>query len=180
MSFKKWRFFTWTRDNHAAFAEAVAEELNSKATIEEMKNKMSKSGDKMVGALTIHLPPTQAGVEQPLTFKTQYRENSTQYTWSIGISAIGPQFYIMHNGRLVVGLSEGLGFFPMHYPMPLGYKDRPWSNTFTKKLNNGADIEIPNKAGTLALVSDIEDILRKHGLIPNEPQQTEQPTEQQG
>lgn len=40
-----------------------------------------------------------------------------------------------------------------------------WTRMFAANLNNGADIAIPTKAGTLALLSDVEDILKKHGLI---------------
>ena len=38
---------------------------------------------------------------------------------------------------------------------------------YAKKINNGGDIAIPEKAGTMALLSDIEDILKKYGLIPD-------------
>ena len=40
----------------------------------------------------------------------------------------------------------------------LGSSNRMWAKTFTKVINNGADIAIPTTGGTMALTSDIPDV----------------------
>ena len=160
---RKWNFFKWTRDNQKRFADEVAEELD---------NKMPLNGGTITGVLDIKLPPNKNGTEYPIQFTTQYSETSTLLTWHIGASALTPIFYLKYGSQNLIGVGQSLGLFSHVDTFTLGYKDRPWAKTFTKVLNNGADIEIPTKGGTLALVSDIEDILRKHGLIP--PETTDQ------
>lgn len=164
---RKWNFFKWTRDNQKTFADEVAAELD---------NKMPLNGGVITGPIVIDLPPNMNGLEYPITFKTKYKETSSGYTWRIGISSIGTTAYIQYGtGTLLVGISPSLGLFPANSSnksFTLGYYNSHWPNVYADKLNNGEDIEIPTKGGTLALVSDIEDILRKHGLIPTE--QTEQ------
>lgn len=180
---KKWSFFKWTRDNQKAFADAVSEELNTKASNTTMNNllsgKVSKNGDIVNGVLTVRLPTGSGSPTFPLVLQGKYRdgEYSTEYIWKLGISTISPGFFIRYNNQDVIGLGVPTAFYPKISTLTLGADYGRWANTFTKKLNNGADIEIPNKAGTMALVSDIEDILRQHGLIPAE--NTEQ-NEQQG
>jgi hypothetical protein len=66
------------------------------------------------------------------------------------------------------GFSNGptIGFAPQINNMfCLGNSICKWTGVYATRLNNGADIQIPSKAGTLALLSDIEDILRQHNLI---------------
>lgn len=177
MSLKKWRFFTWTRDNHKAFADAVSEELDTKASLEALKDKVSKSGDTMNGELTIKFPTQPVDPIFPLVLKGRFK--STEYTWKIGISTVSTVFYIRYADINVLAITPVTGIIPQRKGLALGADYGRWENTFTKKINNGSDIEIPNKAGTMALVSDIEDILRKHKLIPEEPEnQTEQPQQQ--
>lgn len=188
MNFKKWRFFTWTRDNHAAFAEAVAAELDDKPSKKAVDmliaEALSQSGGTITKPVIIDLPPTRTSPEYPITFKVKYKETSGGYIWRIGISSVGTTAYIQYGTNTnLIGISPVLGLFPAnsnYKNFTLGYYNSHWPNVYADKLNNGEDIEIPNKAGTLALVSDIEDILRKYGLIPNETQPTEQPTEKQG
>ncbi len=169
---KRWNFFKWTRDNHKAFADAVAAEL---------ENKISKSGDTIDGQLTVGLPVGSGGTTYPIVIKGKYSNTpySTEYKWGIGLSTVSTVFYIAYGKQNVIAITPVTGIIPQRTGLALGADYGRWENTFTKKLNNGADIEIPNKAGTMALVSDIEDILRKHKLIPEEPEnQTEQPQQQ--
>lgn len=180
---RKWGFFKWTRDNQKRFADEVAEELDNKASKETVDNlvagAVSKNGDTMTGPLIIKIPPNFKLSEYPIHLITQYKEDSLLHNWYIGASCLTGILYFAFNKRDLIGLSESMGIFPIKTSLALGHLKYPWANTFTKKLNNGADIEIPNKAGTMALVSDIEEILRKHGLIPaenteqNEPQGVE-------
>lgn len=76
--------------------------------------------------------------------------------------------YLEYAGRSLVSISPSLGIVPISREpsFSLGYSSSPWPNVYTKKLNNGADLELPTKAGTVALLSDIEDILKKYNLIP--------------
>ena len=73
--------------------------------------------------------------------------------------------YIRYRTDNVIGISPITGIFPLKDITTLGSEHCIWSKTFTKKLNNGADIDVPQKAGTMALLSDIEDTLRKYNLI---------------
>lgn len=178
---RKWGFFKWTRDNQKRFADEVAEELDSKASKDIVDNlvagSVSKTGDTMTGPLIINMPPQQKNDEYPIRFTTQFKETSIVNNWHLGASSITGIFYFKHNGTVLVGLSESMGIFPRKESLALGHQKYVWKNTYTKKINNGtpdADIEIPAKAGTMALVSDIEDILRKHGLIPNEENKGEE------
>ena len=161
---RKWNFFKWTRDNQKRFADEVAEELD---------NRMPLNGGTITGVLDIKIPPQQNSNEYPIQFSTQYNETASLLTWRIGASALTPIFYIRYGNTNLLGLGTGLGLFSENKSLTLGYKDRPWAKTFTKIISNGdEEIIVPSKAGTFALVSDIEDILRKHGLIP--PETTDQ------
>ena len=44
---------------------------------------------------------------------------------------------------------------PYSQSYTLGDEKRKWGSAYTAKINNGSDIEVPNKAGTMALVEDI-------------------------
>ncbi len=159
---RKWGFFKWTRDNQKRFADEVAAELD---------NKIPLNGGRIVGELTLELPPgTGGGTIFPLVLTGKYSETSQYRIWRIGITTFGSELYFRCGANNIIGISNGLGIFPAmpNSGLSLGYSRRPWERTYTTILNNGGDIEIPTKAGTMALVSDIEDILRKHGLIPPE------------
>lgn len=52
-------------------------------------------------------------------------------------------------------MTYGLGLFP-NGDYSLGVSAHPWSSTYTKKLNNGADLAVPTEGGTLARVEDID------------------------
>lgn len=178
---RKWGFFKWTRDNQKRFADEVAAELDNKASKDTVDNlvagSVSKAGATMTDTLVINMPARQKNVDYPIKFTTRFNEESHANNWGIGASTITGILYFTHNNTKLVAISETLGLFPDKKGLALGHLKWPWKNTYTQKINNGEDIEIPAKAGTMALVSDIEDILRQHGLIP--PETTEQ-TEQQG
>lgn len=177
---RKWGFFKWTRDNQRAFADAVAAELDSKASKDTVDNlvagSVSKTGDTMTGELTIRFPTAPVDPIFPLVLKGRYK--STEYTWKIGISTISTVFYIRYGNTNVIAITPVTGIIPQRTGLSLGADYGRWKNTYTQKINNGEDIAIPTKGGTMALVSDIEDILRQHGLIPAET--TEQTEQQQG
>jgi hypothetical protein len=170
-------FLAWNRENQAAFAGEISKELEKKASAESLENlseittvaltdKISKSGDAMTGGLEIKFPPsTPIGSIFPIVLKGKFAETNTEYIWKLGISTVSTQFYFRYNSQDIISIIASIGIVPLNKTLTLGYNNIQWANTFTKKINNGADIEIPAKAGTLALISDIEDILRQHGLI---------------
>lgn len=174
MTVKQKNFFSWTRDKQKTFADAIIQDLDSK---------MSKYGGEMLGQLVCNIPPNDEhpeGTIYPIQMKGKYKSSSTSnYHWQLGMATIGPIFYLCYQGRHLFGFSPALGFFlEADSNLTIGYKQRPWANVFTKKISNGeANIEIPSKAGTMALVSDIEDVLRKYNLIPNEETTTQEEKE---
>jgi len=153
-------FYRWTRDKQKAFEEQVQRANDSK---------LATAGGVLTGPIVFDLPPQQHFPETAITFKVKYKPTSTQYSWSIAISTLASQLYFQDRGRNILTISSGLGLFsanPQDQSFTLGYYNAPWPNVYTKKLNNGADLELPTKAGTIALLSDIEDILKKYNLIP--------------
>lgn len=180
---KKWNFFKWTRDNQKAFADAMATELDSKAskdTVDDLRaTAVSKTGDMMTGVLTIRLPPGSGGTVFPIQIQGQFNETGSIRSWGIGLTTFGMELYFRHMTTDIVGITSHGAFFPtvsVKNSSSLGTKINAWKRTYTTILNNGEDIAIPAKAGTMALVSDIEDILRQHGLIPPESTEQEEPS----
>lgn len=176
---RKWGFFKWTRDNQKRFADEVAAELDNKASKDTVDNlvagSVSKTGDTMTGVLTIRLPPGSGGTVFPIQIQGQFNETGSIRSWGIGLTTFGMELYFRHMTTHVVGITSSGAIFPtasVKNGSSLGTRINAWKRTYTTMLNNGEDIEIPAKAGTMALVSDIEDILRQHGLIP--PETTEQ------
>jgi hypothetical protein len=53
---------------------------------------------------------------------------------------------------------------PNNQDATLGRSDSKWIKTYTQTLNNGEDIQVPNKAGTLALLSDLEGLSGGEGV----------------
>lgn len=131
----------------------------------DANNYVSKSGDTMTGDLTIGGDSSDSKRLQLIRLSGTtpiggfITDNGQGLTFGSYNSGIRGNLYAMSNGPT-------LGFYPLKSNMfTLGNSLYKWTGVFAAKLNNGADIEIPNKAGTLALLSDIEDILKQHGLI---------------
>ena len=153
-------FYRWTRDKQKAFEEQVKEANDTK---------FPRSGGTITGPIVIDIPPRKVHPEIPITFKVQYSEAGNGYEWNIALSSVGDLFYIQYRKTNLLAMCSSLGLFsayPQNKSFTLGYHNAPWPNVYTKKLNNGADLELPTKAGTIALLSDIEDILKKYNLIP--------------
>lgn len=154
-------FYRWTRDKQKAFEEQVKQANDTK---------FPKSGGTITGPIVIDIPARKVNPEVPITFKVQYSEAGSGYVWNIALSSVGDLFYIQYRNTNLLAMCSSLGLFsanPKNTSFTLGYYNAPWPNVYTKKLNNGADLELPTKAGTIALISDIEDILKKYGLIPD-------------
>ena len=155
-------FFRWTRDKQGAFSKTLKNELDKK---------MPMSGGIMTGPLEISVHAKELHRERIATICVKYGEPvSHNYSWSVELLTYSPIAYFVCDNRTLFGISSGLGIFPYNDSFTLGYYGAKWSKVYAKKINNGGDIEIPEKAGTMALLSDIEDILRKYNLIPPQPE----------
>lgn len=156
-------FFRWTRDKQGAFSKNLKQELDKK---------LPKSGGTMTGPLDIDFNTTRLTVEDILSFRVKYGETGTKYSWSWSVVSYSPITYFTYNNTKLFGVCYNLGLFPAipssNKQFTLGYYGARWPNVYANKLNNGGDIEIPEKAGTMALLSDIEDVLRKYNLIPQQ------------
>lgn len=153
-------FYRWTRDKQKAFEEQVKEANDSK---------FPKSGGTINGPIIIEPPAEKIGYQKVVEFKVKYSTESQQlYNWSFTVCSVSPLLYLTWFSNNLLAVCPTLGLFPATTDtrFTLGYYNSPWPNVYTKKLNNGADLELPTKAGTVALLSDIEDILKKYNLIP--------------
>ena len=154
-------FFRWTRDKQGAFSKNLKQELDKKLPIE---------GGTLTGPLKIKYKTPTLVTETMFNFEIGYQENTRTYNWGWEFIPYSPISYYTYNKVQLFGICHNLGLFPGYAgeKFTLGYYGARWPNVYAKKLNNGGDIEIPEKAGTMALLSDIEDILRKYNLIPQQ------------
>ena len=68
------------------------------------------------------------------------------------------------NGNIVPIVSAtNLSFSAQKANLKLGNTTYPWLITYTKKINNGYDLNVPQKAGTLATIEDVNDALANAG-----------------
>lgn len=130
------------------------------ALLGDIPDSVAKSGDTMTGQLKINLDgsPNRAAL---------ILSGNPDGSRSVGLVSHfeGNTFDIQFVNATRFSFSPTMFYPSSNNTATLGFTSLKWKNIYTAKLNNGADIEIPNKAGTMALVSDIEDVLRQHGLI---------------
>ena len=93
-----------------------------------------------------------ADMKGPLAFYENgvFRGRITTYSWS-GLMFVGPS-------NLNVFSIEETGIKPQNPQTTLGVPGKYWSNTYTEKINNGADLIVPTEGGTLARLEDLADI----------------------
>ena len=155
-------FFRWTRDKQGAFSKTLKEELDKKLPIE---------GGTITGPIEISSFNEELEVKKLLSIRVKIGDPIRHdYTYSIGMLTYSPIVYGLYHNTMLFGICHNLGIFPANggKNFTLGYYGARWPNVYANKLNNGGDIEIPEKAGTMALLSDIEDVLRKYNLIPQQ------------
>ena len=155
-------FFRWTRDKQGAFSKNLKQELDKKLPIE---------GGTLSGPIFFDRVTETLGDEDVIKLRIRYKENTFSCNWSMRFIPYSPISYICYDNSKLVGICHNLGIFPNNpnnRNFTLGYYGSKWPNVYTKRINNGGDIEIPEKAGTMALLSDIEDVLRKYNLIPQQ------------
>lgn len=131
----------------------VPTEGGTLARIEDVDGYVKKSGDTMTGFLTFE----HDGLAHPMkhvlhgghSFSIEcYYNNEQNYQEALNFSGAG-----------LFATSTKAEIKPY-----LGHADAPWYNVYAKKLNNGADIEIPTEGGTLARVEDLTDFAKKGDL----------------
>lgn len=97
-----------------------------------------------------------ADMKGPLAFYEDgvFKGRITAFSWS-GLMFIGPN----HSSAFSI---EETGIKPQQLGLTLGVPGTGeygrWSNTYTKKINNGADLIVPTEGGTLARLEDLADI----------------------
>ena len=114
---------------------------------------VKKTGDTMTGALNI---ADIASSNTPLLTLTH--SNTATYKWNIA------PWYNSTTLSVYPGSTETNGFrFATTGFVPasnnaryLGSASLKWKGVYTGALNNGADLVVPNKAGTLATMDDVE------------------------
>ena len=116
---------------------------------DSIDGKVSKSGDTMTGTLNL---ATATGTKA-----------FTIGDYRMGLN--GAQLDLYYKTTPVFSYNPASGFlagslrrYAGTSPATLGSNEYQWTNVYTEKLNNGADIAIPTTGGTMALVSDIPDI----------------------
>lgn len=152
-----------TNASPLGLAEAIKDEIADKApkeTVEAlttsvsdiMTNYLPKAGGVVTGNVSF-----EGGETRPklITLKnTEYNES-----FSLGVNYVGQlAVFDKYGGQLLVIDSDG-SIQANQSSATIGSTVAPWSNVYTKKLNNGADLSIPTEGGTLARIEDIDSAL---------------------
>lgn len=148
-----------TNTEQIATTKFVATALSEKG--DGAADKVSKTGDTITGLLSIIGNNTNTA-----RFSITNELAVGSRAWSFVPHFEGTQLDLKVGSTNIITVLGNVTFAPAsNNTTSLGLSSLKWTNVFAAKLNNGADIEIPTKAGKLALLSDIEDVLRQHGLI---------------
>ena len=139
-----------TTDDTLTGTGAADSPLGIAQTVQDsIDGKVSKSGDTMTGTLNL---ATATGTKA-----------FTIGDYRMGLN--GAQLDLYYKTTPVFSYNPASGFlagslrrYAGTSPATLGSNEYQWTNVYTEKLNNGADIAIPTTGGTLALLSDIPDI----------------------
>lgn len=59
--------------------------------------------------------------------------------------------------------NKGISPVPLNTKMALGNQAHPWKKLYVKEINNGYDLTVPAKSGTLATIEDVNDALANAG-----------------
>lgn len=111
-------------------------------------------GYELIGTTAVdlsgYLPLTGGDISGPITFA------GTAYSVKYDASKYGVVVYT-NASRGFVFANSGTGYFAptSSATADLGQANQRWRRVYVTKVNNGADIAIPTKGGTLALAEDI-------------------------
>jgi hypothetical protein len=117
----------------------------STATQNALDGKVSKSGDTMTGALKMR---------DYLAFQ-KIQGGTAIYIEQTSNALVFKQGLIYNNIQMSLG-QESVSIHPYTNGGTLGKSYAKWETLYASKLNNGANLVIPNKAGTLATMGDVE------------------------
>lgn len=118
-----------------------------------LTNRVFKGGDTMGGALNIK------NIESSNTpLLTLTHSNTATYKWNIAPRYNSTTLSVYPGSTETNGFRFATtGFVPAsHNARYLGSASLKWKGVYTGALNNGADLVVPNKAGTLATMDDVE------------------------
>lgn len=118
-----------------------------------LDGKVEKAGDTMTGALNI---ADIASSNTPLLTLTH--SSTATYKWNLAPRYNSTTLSIYPGSTETNGFRFATtGFVPAsNNARYLGSASLKWKGVYTGALNNGADLVVPNKAGTLATMGDVE------------------------
>lgn len=125
----------------------------STATQAALDGKVNKAGDTMSGALNI------ANIASSNTaLLTLTHSNTATYKWNIAPRYNSTTLSVYPGSTETNGFRFATtGFVPAsNNARYLGAASLKWKGVYTGVLNNGADLVVPNKAGTLATMGDVD------------------------
>lgn len=125
----------------------------STATQTALDGKVNKTGDTMSGALNIANIASSNSALLTLT-----HSSTTTYKWNIAPRYNSTTLSVYPGSTETNGFRFATtGFVPAsNNARYLGSASLKWKGVYTGVLNNGADLVVPNKVGTLATMDDVE------------------------
>ena len=129
--------------------------------VEQIDGFVKKTGDTMSGPLAIKQEVSSSTYSYPLlSLCASY--NGSDKPIELGVAANGSNLYL--SGSLVVN-SEIIPKSSATSPKRLGgpLNGQHWDCVYTKKIYNGYSLNVPQKAGTLATIEDINEALVNAG-----------------
>ena len=141
-------------DTFEDIAQSVADVEQSVADMEEtiadLDDKyVKKTGDTMTGPLRFG---TYGSIGERFGSET-----GTGITISYYYGGQAPWY------PLVNITNKGISPVPLNTAMTLGNQAHPWKKLYVKEINNGYDLTVPAKSGTLATIEDVNDALANAG-----------------
>lgn len=119
-----------------------------------LDGKVNDTGDTMTGALNIIKENTSNE-----TLLSISNSSTVANKWNFTPKYNGATLYLYPGSSMSDGytFSGSAGFSPLSNGVKnLGTSGNKWKTLYVNTLNNGADIAIPNKSGTLATTADVE------------------------
>lgn len=151
----------------------TASEANQLATKEDFSACLPLAGGTMTGQLIVDINTDEAVKVIELRQLASAYEPNTRSAWAFGFGSAGqlevfsaPYFNITSTPSYTKAfMITDAGYILPGLVKHFGSNNAIWEDVFVKKINNGADITVPSKGGTLALVEDIEESVTTKELI---------------
>jgi hypothetical protein len=137
------------KDENEEFIQLTTESQTAIPAINELNEKKASKED-----LSGYLPLSGGTVSGPVVVEDKLsfgpwkiRKVDNENVLAISCGAAGRWLSFDFNSGAI---------YPMTLDLSLGGSATKWTNVFTKKLNNGADLIVPTEGGTLARLEDLE------------------------